>query len=115
MKRIVFSIAVVCLLFSCASKNVVSATSQPAEPETPKPEVVEATVPPTAAATNAMTESMFKGKAIFDAKCANCHGLYQPKDFSKEDWIPILKRMQHKAKIEDADMALVNDYVLNSI
>jgi len=52
-----------------------------------------------------------EGKIMYENKCANCHKLFAPTDFSKEDWPPILLRMQVKAKISDEDMAKVNNYV----
>ena len=43
--------------------------------------------------------------------CAKCHKLYEPKDFTKEDWKPILVRMQKKAKLDDVKMASITNYI----
>ena len=109
-QRIYTLVAITLILCGCKSSAPTAAVSQ----ETPQQEVnpVAGTAAPE---PRAMTESMFKGKSIYENRCANCHKLFDPKEVSREDWVPILKRMQHKAKIEDADMVFVNDYVLNSL
>lgn len=96
MKKTILCLTLVGLLVSCGGKSAVtSATSEPK----------------TDAAAEARIAS---GKTLYDNKCGNCHRLYEPKENTPEDWVPILKRMQPKAKLSDADMALVSEYILKN-
>ena len=60
-----------------------------------------------------LTQNQIEGKAIFEANCAKCHKLYEPSTFKAEKWDAILKWMQPKAKISDAQREQVYDYVTN--
>lgn len=51
------------------------------------------------------------GKVLYGNKCANCHKLFKPEDFSKEDWVPIVRSMQKKARITDAETLAIYDYL----
>jgi cytochrome c5 len=97
------------LLYSCGSNAPKTQVS------TLKPDTVQ--VPPRMASPNESTMSpmVAEGKIMYENKCANCHKLFAPTDFSKEDWPPILLRMQVKAKISDEDMAKINNYVYASL
>lgn len=56
-----------------------------------------------------------QGKDLFENHCGNCHGLYQPKDFTKEAWAPILVEMQRKARLSDDQMALISGYIYEQL
>ena len=95
------------LLFSCAPKVVVSAT---------KPDTVQ--VPPkmpSPAETKPVTESLVAGKSLYENNCARCHKLFSPKEFSKEDWSPILVKMQKKTHLDDATMAGISNYIYSEL
>ena len=51
------------------------------------------------------------GKDIYENNCAKCHKLYDPKSYSIQDWQPILKKMQSKARLQDADMDKILAYL----
>jgi cytochrome c5 len=51
------------------------------------------------------------GKEIYENNCAKCHELTDPKRFSIQGWQPILKTMQFKARLQDADMDKINAYL----
>lgn len=109
-KRIVLLVAFTAVLFSCSDKVLVQA-SEPAvvsPPEPPVPVIADVPSAPT-------PESISQGKELYDAKCGNCHKLFTPSDFSAEHWVPILKRMQKQAKLDDLQMKLVDDYVFSSL
>lgn len=53
----------------------------------------------------------YDGKGLYGNTCANCHKLFKPEDFSKEDWVPIMKSMQKKARITDAETLAIYDYL----
>lgn len=106
MKTKIFSIALIASLgmyvVSCSPKVVAMQPSEPNVPQMPSP------------AKEVNSERIAQGKTIYEGHCAKCHKLFSPSDFSSAEWGPILMRMQPKAHLEDADMALVSDYV-NSI
>lgn len=101
MKSRFLAAAAVILLFSCAPKVAVTAQ---------KPDPVQ--VPPKMASPNEapMTE-LAVGKSLYENNCAKCHKLFEPTAYSKENWGPILIRMQKKAHLEDSDMALISKYI----
>lgn len=55
--------------------------------------------------------STLDGKDLFGNKCGNCHKLYKAEDFSREDWVPIMKRMQKKARITDAETLAIYNHI----
>lgn len=54
------------------------------------------------------------GKEIYENNCAKCHQLYDPKSYSIQEWQPILKKMQVKARLQDADMDKILAYLSNN-
>lgn len=100
--KYIFSVLLVASAFSCSSKVA---------PSTVPP-------PPTAEELNSskiLTQNQIEGKAIFEANCAKCHKLYEPASYSAEKWTSILKWMQPKAKITDAERAQIYDYVTSGM
>ncbi|MFY0481547.1 hypothetical protein ACI6PS_03000 [Flavobacterium sp. PLA-1-15] len=55
--------------------------------------------------------STYDGGGLYKNNCANCHKLYKAEDFSREDWVPIMKRMQKKARISDAETLAIYNYL----
>ena len=43
--------------------------------------------------------------------CAKCHSLYDAKDFTAQEWMPIVMRMQKKAKISDEQREKIYAYL----
>lgn len=107
MKLKLFATAILALLmYACGSNPPKTQIS------TTKPDTVQ--VPPRMASPNespTMSEVAVEGRMLFENKCGTCHKLYSPTDYSKQDWPPILLRMQIKARISDADMSKINSYV----
>ncbi len=81
------------MIYSCASKSTL-----------PAPVVVEAK-------KEVVTSSIAEGKNLYENNCANCHKLYGAKEFSAEEWKPILYSMQKKAHLIDAEMASISNYI----
>lgn len=107
MKSKIIALAVIALLvFSCKAKVAVGTT---------QPDTVQ--VPPKIASPNEKPaiEALAAGKVAYENQCARCHKLFAPTDYSKQDWGPILVRMQKKAQIEDAEMATINNYIYSSL
>ncbi len=58
-----------------------------------------------------LTPELAEGKSLFVNNCAKCHNLKNPNNYTKEEWTPILLRMQKKAKITDAEREAIYNYV----
>jgi mono/diheme cytochrome c family protein len=52
-----------------------------------------------------------EGKDLFENNCAKCHRLYGAKEYSAQEWTPILARMQKKARLTDEDRDKIYSYV----
>lgn len=52
-----------------------------------------------------------EGRTLYVNHCANCHNLYLPSAYTKQEWVPILERMQQPAKITDAQKRLIAGYL----
>lgn len=97
------------LVYSCASKS--SSASTPTPPPTPNTVVAGA---PTENAKEIMADAA-SGKVAYENHCGKCHKLFEPKEFSKTDWAPILVRMQKKAHLSDAEMAPITNYIYTQL
>ncbi len=98
MKYKVLAFAVLSIIiYSCASKSTAPTAATPS----PTPTVV-ATV---------MTPELAEGKMLYDNNCAKCHKLYDAKDFSAEEWKPIVARMQKKAHLDDMQGLKIYNYL----
>ena len=53
------------------------------------------------------------GRNLYGNSCGNCHDLYNPTDYSKEKWVPIMNRMQKKARITDAETLAIYNYLVS--
>ena len=101
-KVLVLSILAV-IIYSCASKSSVPTTEvKKTEPNVTTAEVKIATV---------MTPELAEGKSLYENNCAKCHDLYNPKDFTAEQWKPIVLDMQKKAHLDDAAGQKIYNYV----
>jgi cytochrome c5 len=59
--------------------------------------------------------NIISGKNLYDNSCGKCHKLFDPKEFSKTEWMPILKRMQRKAHLSDIEIAEIAGYINSEI
>ncbi|SHH23097.1 cytochrome C [Flavobacterium defluvii] len=97
MKSKILTLAAIMLLItSCGTKKTAVATA---------PETID-TMPP-----RELSLEQAEGKKLYENNCTKCHKLYEPTKFDKEKWQPILVRMQKKAKLDDANMALITSYI----
>jgi cytochrome c5 len=91
----------VAVIFACASKgNLTKSESTPQPKESLEVEN-----------TAKLTES----KLLYENTCNRCHMLYNPKQYDKQQWVSILDRMQHKAKINDADKLRIYNYIVSEM
>lgn len=105
MKFKLLSLAVVALIiYSCASKSSVPTLEvKPSEPAV--------TTMPTVAGPTVMTAELVEGKDLYEKNCAHCHKLFDPKDFSREEWKPIVLSMQKKAHLDDVQGQKIYNYL----
>ncbi|KAF2512721.1 cytochrome c [Flavobacterium zhairuonense] len=85
--------AAVLMLASCGTKKAPAVAAD--APATPKE----------------LTPELAAGKSLYENNCAKCHKLFEPTKFTKEEWQPILVRMQKKAKLDDTNMASITNYI----
>lgn len=97
--KILILAAVVLLLASCGTKKATPTT----------PAVTQA------AKATELTPALAEGKNLYENSCARCHKLYEPKQFTQEDWKPILVKMQKKAKLDDSQMASISNYITSQL
>jgi len=92
MKYKVLALSVVAVsLYACSSKSNIPTA------EVPKEKV--------------LSPELAEGKSLYENSCARCHQLYNPKDFSAEQWKPIVLRMQKKARLDDAQGLKIYNYL----
>lgn len=97
--KILILAAVVLLVVSCGTQKTASvATTEPV----PVYETTKAV---------ALTPELAEGKNLYENSCARCHKLYEANKFTQEEWKPILTRMQKKAKLDDAQMVSISNYI----
>ncbi|OXA87263.1 cytochrome C [Flavobacterium hercynium] len=102
--KIIFAAVIVLFAFSCGTPKIVATT--PVAP-------VASTVSSSAAEVKVteLAPELVKGKSLYEKNCAGCHKLFQPKTFTKEEWKPILVKMQKFTNLEDAEMVFVSNYI----
>lgn len=104
---------VVAFLAACSSKQAVATTPTPASPAVVETVTTVEEVKPVAAIIT--PEEIEKGHTLYDNHCANCHKLYSPTAYTEQKWIPIMARMQRKARLDDAQMATIMNYVTSEL
>ena len=123
MKTKLILLASLSLLFSCATKSIVADTSKTVAPAEIK--VVQEAAPaqnsvihetkPIATKVTMLTRELYESKNLYENSCNKCHKLYSPSEFSKEEWPKILHKMQRKAKLDDPQIAGIQDYINSQI
>lgn len=105
MKFKVLSLAVAAvIIYSCASKsNVPTLEVKPSEPAV--------TTTPAVAGPTVMTPELAEGQNLYEKNCYHCHRLYSPKDFSKEQWKPIVESMRKKANLDEMQGLKIYNYL----
>lgn len=57
---------------------------------------------------------MTQGKVLFETRCADCHELKPPADFTIAEWNKILPDMSHKAKMTSDEAGLLRSWVITN-
>ena len=106
MKYKVIALAVLAvIIYSCASKSSVPTT------EVKKTELNEPTDKDKKGVATVMIPELAEGQNLYENNCAKCHKLYDAKDFSAEEWKPIVSRMQKKAHLDDLQGQKIYNYL----
>lgn len=79
------------LLYACSSKSNIPTA------EVPKEKV--------------LSPELAEGKSLYENSCGRCHQLYNAKDYSAEQWKPIVQSMQKKARLDDAQGLKIYNYL----
>ena len=105
-KILAFAILAV-ILYSCAAKSTATtAEVKPIPAPSPEPEPA-----PTVSVATVMTPELAEGKSLYENNCAHCHKLYDRKDFTAEEWTPIVQRMQKQANLDDLTTQKIYNYL----
>ncbi|GAA4052249.1 cytochrome c [Flavobacterium chungnamense] len=109
MKTKILAVALLAIvLYSCGGSKSVP------PPPPPPPLNITYKVPTVEAKQADSASDLAEGKSLYENNCAKCHSLYNPKDFSKESWKPILLDMQIKAGISDEQREKIYNYVISN-
>ena len=50
-------------------------------------------------------------KRLYDTRCAKCHRMYEPRDYSEDEWQLWMGKMRKKAKLNTRQEKLLDRYV----
>lgn len=106
------------LIYSCTAKKEVTEyksippTEQKAEVLTVVESKAEVLSPVAENPETIKLASTYDGRNLYGNNCGNCHELYAPADYSKEKWVPIMQRMQKKARTTDAETLAIYNYLI---
>ena len=108
MKKVSAVAILLLLIYACSPKVGIGAM---------RPDPVQ--VPPRIASAseevNPLPVELEEGKSMYENRCSKCHDLYKPTDFTKEQWVPIMKKMQIKAKIDNAQRIKIYNYIVSGL
>lgn len=107
--KLIVALILAAAIYSCTAPKVAVTAMQPNTVQVP-PKIVETNEP-----NEVVVSALEEGKALNEKHCANCHSLFAPKDFKAEQWPTIIKRMQKKARIDDSQTALIQNYILSEL
>lgn len=107
MKKITAVLTLGIVAYACAPKVAVTAMQPDLVQVPPKMASVEEEKP--------VAADLEVGKSLYENRCNKCHDLYEPKDFTAEEWKPIMAKMQIKAKIDNAQTASIYNYIVSGL
>jgi hypothetical protein len=61
--------------------------------------------------TGVSSETLVLGRKLYVNNCAGCHSLFQPEQFTIEEWGKVMPSMQKKAKCSEQDAAIIMKYI----
>ena len=105
MKKVLTLSMVSLIVFACSHKTTSTVTKTEEVKTTVATETAAIEKTESATVTN---EQFLAGKAVYSAKCGNCHKLKEPSRGNTTKWID---RMAPKAKLTEDEKAQVTAYV----
>jgi hypothetical protein len=60
---------------------------------------------------NIDSSTMFLAYNTYKDNCGNCHFLYRPEKYNKNEWDHILQEMKTEAKLTDDNVVLIKKYL----
>jgi cytochrome c5 len=116
MKSQIIVLTCISVLFSCASKPIITDTVVVNKIESTVPiEVIKTEVVPVTSNIVMLTSELYESKILYENTCNKCHKLYAPTDYKKSEWPSILYSMQGKAKLNDNQIAGLLNYINSQI
>ena len=116
MKSKILVLTCIAVLFSCASKPIITDTIVVIKQEaTVSPDVIEAQAAPVQSNMVMLNSELYESKILYENTCNKCHKLYNPSEYKKSEWPSILYSMQGKAKLNDNQIAGLLNYINSQI
>jgi mono/diheme cytochrome c family protein len=56
-------------------------------------------------------EDLQRGRTLYVGKCAGCHHLHRPDEYSADRWRTLVDEMRKEAKVSEAEGALILKYL----
>lgn len=106
--KIIIGVFALAFAYGCTAKKAVAPTQEVKEASAFR---VISTVEPVKEKIAVTAETLAEGKSLYGMNCAKCHSLYDAKDFTAQEWMPIVMRMQKKAKISDEQREKIYAYL----
>lgn len=98
MKKYILSFCLIgAIVYSCKTQSAPSTSASPERPSAP--------------AIAATSDALKQGQVLYAQRCARCHDLPAPSEFTASDWKPIMERMAPKAKLTAEETNWVLAYV----
>ncbi|HMI06706.1 MAG TPA: cytochrome c [Flavobacterium sp.] len=110
MKKLIAVLVLGTIVFACGAPKVAVTAMQPDPVQVPVKIASPAEDGP-----KPLAFALEEGKSLYENDCAKCHGLYKPTDFTREEWGPIMAKMQIKARITDEETASIYNYILSGL
>ena len=100
-----FTLAIVAIVICSCHKKM-----SPAKPVVVAPHI--STDSAVIAGNNANDPAMVgAGKMVYEAKCARCHGLKDPANYTQARWVGLVNSMAPRAKATDEEKGQILAYV----
>jgi cytochrome c5 len=116
MKTKIVLFTCISVLFSCASKPIITDTIVVNKDEVAvSTEVVKVDVAPANSIMVMLTRELYESKILYENSCGKCHKLYAPTDYKKSEWPSILYSMQSNAELNDNQITGLLNYINSQI
>ncbi len=101
MKKIITITFLSLVVYACSHKTKTAVT-----------EVKEVTTTTEKTSSKTVSNARYlEGKTVYETYCGKCHKLFEPQHGNMTQWDKWIDRMAPKAKIDDAQKALIRDYI----